>query len=518
MRNLWIVLNKVTFFGGRVRNRNSNIILRGTAILLLSIAIVLTTSSLVGYSRERNNYPSGMTIAGVPVGGLDPQAASQRILEVYNTPIEIQYGGGNIQVNPTILGFQLDTESMLAAADLSRTGSSFWSGFWDYLWNRDPKPVPVPLRATITEERLRAYLQTEVAPRYDQPPTSAQPVPGSTSFTPGQPGQMLDIDRAVPLIEDALRSPTSRSVALASTQNVSAARPTLQNLEILMKQLVTTSGFDGVIGVYMLDLQNGQEINFAMNQGQDISVTPDVAFTASSTIKIPILVSYFIQNGKSPVDDATNDLILNMIRQSENPASDQMMARLDPNRGPLIVTEYMQKLGLQNTFIGGYFCNAANPCPLLQKFSTPANQRADAYITEPDVYNQTTVSDMGMLLEDIYQCSQTGGGALVAAFPDTINQNSCKQIINYLEQNKIGQLLEAGVPEGTTVAMKHGWIPRCAGCVPADISAAGIVYTPGGNFVLSVYTYKAENLFDTTNLLIANLTRAVYNYFNLSSQ
>jgi hypothetical protein len=234
-----------------VRNRNANIFLRGTAIFLLIIATVLTISSLVGYSRQRNNYPSGMTMGGVPIGGLDPQAASQRVLQVYKTPIQIQYNGDNIQIDPTSVGFQLDIDSMLAAADLSRTGGAFWGGFWDYLWNRNPTPEAIPLRATIAEDRLRAYLQTEIAPRYDQPPSAAQPIPGSTSFTPGQPGLVLDIDSAVPLLEDALRSPTNRSVSLTSTKNSAATRPTLQNLDILMKQVVTTSGFDGVIGVDM---------------------------------------------------------------------------------------------------------------------------------------------------------------------------------------------------------------------------------------------------------------------------
>ena len=118
-----------------MRNRNSNIILRGIAILLLSVALILAIVSLIGYSRQRDYYPSGMSIAGVPVGGLDPQAASQRVLQVYSTPIEIQYNGGVIQVDPTIIGFQMDMDSMLAAADLARTGGSFWGGFWDYLWN-----------------------------------------------------------------------------------------------------------------------------------------------------------------------------------------------------------------------------------------------------------------------------------------------------------------------------------------------------------------------------------------------
>ncbi|HEX2698278.1 MAG TPA: hypothetical protein VHM28_11265, partial [Anaerolineales bacterium] len=350
-----------------MRNRNANIFLRGTAIFLLIIAIVLTIISLIGYSRQRNNYPAGMTIAGVPVGGLDPQGASQRVLQVYNTPIEIHYGEGIIQIDPVLIGFQLDMDSMLAAADLTRTGGAFWGGFWDYLWNRDPTPIAVPLRATISEERLRAYLQTEVAPRYDQLPTPAQPVPGTTNFTPGTAGQTLDIDRAVPLIEDALRSSTDRTVTLTFTQNA-AARPTMQNLEILMKQIITKSGFDGSIGVYMLDLQNGQEIHFASNQGQELSVDPDVSFTASSTIKIPILVSYFIQHGTGPVDSSVNDKIVNMIHKSDNVASDAIMAELDVDRGPLVVTEYMKKLGLDDTFLAGFFAPGS---PLLQRFDTP---------------------------------------------------------------------------------------------------------------------------------------------------
>lgn len=503
-----------------MRNRNASIFLRGTAIFLLIVATFLTIASLIGYSRQRNNYPPGMSIGGVPVAGLDPQAATQRVLQVYTSPIEIHYGGGVIHVDPTTIGFQLETESMLAAADLGRTGGSFWGGFWDYLWNQDPAVNAVPLRATISEERLRAYLQTEIAARYDEPATPAQPIPGSTSFKPGTPGQSLDIERSVPLIEDALRSPTNRSVTLSSIVNAASARPTLQNLEILMKQLVSTSGFDGVIGVFMLDLQNGQEIHFALNQGQELSVEPDLAFTAWSTIKIPILVSYFIQHGKEPVDASTNTTILNMIHQSINASADDLMRVLDPDRGPLIVSDYMHKLGLENTFMGGFFCSPASPCPLLKTFTTPASLRPDAAITTPNAYDQTTASDMGTLLEDIYQCSQTGGGALVAAFPDKITQDVCKQMIDYLEQDKLGQLLEAGVPEGTQVAMKHGWDDaNCAGCVQHEIHAAGIVYTPGGDFVLSVYTYHPiQNVFDVTNLLMANLATVTYSYFNSVSR
>jgi len=68
------------------------------------------------------------------------------------------------------------------------------------------------------------------------------------------------------------------------------------------------------------------------------------------------------------------------------------------------------------------------------------------------------------------------------------------------------------------VPHKHGYVPASDGTVH-DISDAGIVYSPGGNFVLSTYTYHPlNNIWDTTNPLIGDLTKAVYNYFNVTVQ
>jgi beta-lactamase class A len=500
-----------------VRNRSSVPILRGISIAILSIALVLGVIALIGYSRQRNNYPRGMKIAGVSVGGVDPQIASERVLQVYSSPIEVQYSESIIHVEPSVVGFELDMDSMIAAADLERTGGSFWGGFWNYLWNRDPSPVEVPLSATIAEDRLRAYLQNEISARYDEPPTPAQPVPGSTNFSPGTPGVTLDLDRAVRLIEDTLRSPNNRKVAL-SFQRSAAARPTMQNLEILLQQNITLAGFDGVMGVYLQDLQNGQEIHFAVDHGQLISVNPDVAFTASSTVKIPIMVSYFIKYGSDALSEQSSNLIVDMIRKSENPPADRLMESLDALKGPLIVTEDMKKIGLDNTFLAGFFCSAEFPCPLLEKIDTPANQRTDV-VTDPDSFNQTTPSDIGMLLSDIYQCAETGGGALIATFPDKLNSEICKQMITFLAADKIGVLIEAGVPEGTQVAHKHGWISDPSSLVIKNISDAAVVYTPGGNYVLVIYAYHpVQTVWEPVSALFAQMSQAVYNYYNLPTQ
>lgn len=496
-----------------MRNRNTNTILRGVSILFLTAALVLSIVSLIGYSRQRNNYPASMTIGGVPVGGLTPVEASQRLLEVYTSPIEVQYNDAIIHIDPGVAGFQVDTETMLAAADLSRTGRSFWGGYWDYLWNRTSIETQIPLSSNLADDRLREYLQNEISSRYDMPPSPAQPIPGGTSFLPGLPGQVLDLDRAVQLIGDAFRSPTNRSVALSFTRS-SAARPTIENLEILLKQIITVSRFDGLIGFYMVDLQTGQEIHFIMDNKVEITPDPDVAFTASSTIKVPIVTSYLINRG-SNLDAETSNIISRVLGRSDNSATDQVLERIDKNSSPLIVTQNMEAIGLKSTFIGGYFFNGAPN--MLPNRLTPGNQRADIF-ADPDPYSQTTPSEMGSLLADLYQCAQNGGGALIAAFPDKVSSETCQLLIDFMAQDKLGSLIQGGVPDGTLVPHKHGYVPASDGIV-RDTSDVGIVYTPGGNFVLSIYSYHpVNNIWDNINPLFGDLTKAVYNYFNVTVQ
>jgi beta-lactamase class A len=102
----------------------------------------------------------------------------------------------------------------------------------------------------------------------------------------------------------------------------------------------------------------------------------------------------------------------------------------------------------------------------------------------------------------------------VAVFPGQIDQAACKQMIQYLQEDKLGSLIQAGVPEGTTVAHKHGWDNY-----ENQFSDAAIVYTPGGNYVLTIYSYNPVQFqWDVTSRMYAESSRAIYNYFNLPSQ
>jgi len=494
-----------------VRARRTISVLRFISLGFLLVSIILAAMRMVAFSRVRSLLPAGLVVAGVPVGGLDRAGAAQRLMEVYSFPVMLRYHGAAILLSPAVVDFTLDVENMLALANVERTQKIFWEDFWDYLWGRANFPTQIPLRATYSEDRLRVYL-TDVALRYDQPPEAAMPVPGSANFQAGKAGEALDVDSAVPMIEAALYSLDIREVTLP-LKRVNPTRPAFQNLDVLLKQTIKVAGFDGLAGVYLLDLQNGQELHFAYRNDEDLPVQPDIAFTASSIIKIPIMVASF-RRMSDQSDAETMKLLSDMVDKSGNEAADWLMNRvIDPQRAPLEVTEDMKALGLQNTFLAGYFSYGS---PLLALIQTPANQRTDIN-TDPDSYSQTTPSDIGMLLEDIYQCAQDGGGALPAVFPGKITQVECQSMNSYLLKNRLPMLLTAGLPEATSIAHKHGWVT--VNGVINTIGDAGIIYSPGGNYILVVFLYHPEQLiWESASTMVSNLSTAVYNFYNLPEE
>ena len=336
-----------------MRSRGAFSALRIISIGLILAAIVLGTLQLVRFSRVRTFLPAGLIIANIAVGGLDRAGAAQRLAEVYSLPIELFYADQLIHLNPSVVDFSLDTEDMLALAGLERTQTQFWQEFWDYLWGRSTFPSQIPLSASYSEARLRVFLG-EIAERYDQPAEPALPIPGSVNFTPGTAGTALEQNSAVLLIESALFSLSNRTINLP-LRRVEPNRPTFQNIEVLLKQTLQISEFDGLAGVYLLDLQSAQEIHFAVLDGEEVSVQPDIAFTASSIIKVPIMVATFRRiQGSS--DSETLKLLEDMVDRSGNEAADWLMDRvIDPThtRGPLVVSEDMQTLGLESTFLAG---------------------------------------------------------------------------------------------------------------------------------------------------------------------
>ncbi len=487
------------------RKKNSKFALIASIVFLLA-GFALGITQWLQYSSQPDVFPAGSKWGSFDVAGLSVTQAQDLIQATFDAPIALNYQGQTIQVDPNDLGYTLDDADPQAARQ-SPTGLA---GFWSFLQGKRPSAVTLDLPTHLDDAVLTDYLKNQVAPHYDQPETEAVPIAGTTEFTPGQPGYQLNVDASAAVVKQALEN-GSRSVDLV-VNSVPAGGVSPANLETFIRQQIQAAGFNGIAELYTRNLKTGEEVHFALQNNQEVD--PGISFSAASTIKIPILVS-IMRRTDMPVPDGINTLIEDMIIYSENPPADDLMNEvIGQNTAPLDVTSDMHALGLDDTFLAGYFYAGA---PLLQVFQTQANSRTDINL-DPDIYNQTTPADMVKLLTAIYNCADTGTGLLIDTFPGEITKEKCQYMLDMLKRNKIGVLTQAGVPEGTAVAHKHGWTEESDGYLHT-LSDVAVVFAPDADYVFVLYLYDPiQLLFDPGNALFAQLSQLVYNADNLDHQ
>jgi hypothetical protein len=258
--------------------------------------------------------------------------------------------------------------------------------------------------------------------------------------------------------------------------------------------------FPGIASVFAKDLQTGEEI----------SINAHVAYAGMSIIKIAIMEEGYRYLDEPPDVDTTKIMTETMTLSGNFTANLllRMIGEGDAYRGTGILNRSMQRLGLVNTFMATPYDEDVVPPTII----TQANSRTDLN-TEPDPYMQTTPADMGLLLEMVYQCSK-GGGALTYIYPGELNAEECQAMIDHMLGNQLSAegdvpvLIEAGLPDDTLIAHKHGWV--------ADTRAdAALVFTPGGDFVLVIYLYQPGWVdWEQTNSNMTRISRLLYNHFN----
>lgn len=484
------------------------LILGGLGLIFILSSLIITIVEFQGYKNRSVQFPKDSMIAGIPVGGLNLTDADDRLNTSYDLPLEIEVVGTIIHANRSDLGMQVDFNDLVERA----AGEIDKGSFWAYLWgNQEKQPVEIALDGDVNEDQLLDYLNQEIIPRYTQPGSPITPIPGTTNFETHQTGMQLDVESAVKDIKAALLTPSINRVSL-KTMETSESEADIRVLESFLKYIIQEAGFDDLVELYFEAMPSGEKIHFAVNNGE--MVQPDIAFTAASSIKIPIMVSVLRRTSEpTPVEVAT--LLEQMIVLSENPPADTLMSSyIDSIRGPLMVSEDLASLGFENTFLAGFFAPGS---PVLQLFETPANSRRDIFL-DPDIYNQTVPAETGQLLSAIYTCAYDGSGLLIETFPGEITQGECQLTLDTLSANQLGILIEAGLPPDAAVAHKHGWVVELDGLIHS-MSDSGIVFTPAEDYVLTVFLYDPERLdFDQGNRLVARISQTVYNFFNIENQ
>ena len=494
------------------RRRGGLSLLFTFSLLLLLASSAILVYELVAFSRREELLPSGITVAGIGVSGLSGRDAVSRWESSYAEPLILLYPdalGGQphpIRLHPDQIGWRISSDPMLADALASgETDGGFWRRFLDFLLgNEFIVSREIPLIAAYQNNALDSFLQ-DLALRYDN--TSGSPGYDLQTLTvyPGESGYALDIAAAKAAIDTALRSPNSRIVSL-SVNMINNELPSISTLREMIVDFLDDVGFifDGqrtIASIFILDLISGQELN----------ILGDVAYSAASTIKLPIMIDYFRARTAAPSQDEAW-LLANSLLCSNNASSNLLMEIIgggDIFAGIQSVTGALQRIGAVNSFITAPFYLGVEG-QQLGSIEAPETTPNQTYVTGADAFNQTTAEDMGTLFNLLYDCAEFGSG-LVTVFPvGQITQQECRQMLELTSANDLERLLQGGIPRDVRISHKNGWIFDTVG-------DAGVVYSPNGrHYVISVYLWEETEFQDYEKLwpLLEEVSRAAWNFFN----
>lgn len=468
-------------------------------------AIGLFSLQLVRFSQQSDTLSVDVNVAGVDVGGLSAVEAVSRWEQAYAAPITLWYANSPIRLDPASVGFRTNQESMLAAARAaSESENSFWQRFVSYLTGQQVRQqLNVELSADYQERLLENQLR-DIALRYDREPGTAEYDLQTLTIRTGEPGYSLDIERAIDLVDAALMNPLQRQVVLPVT-DTNASLPDIEALRNEIIAWLDSQGFvyDGqssVASVFVMDLQTGAEVN----------ILSDVAVSAASTVKLPILIDYFRDLTFAPNDDEAF-LMVQSLLCSNNSSSNLIMQLIGNNdlyAGIASVTNTAQYLGARNSYLSAPLFLGGDQ--QLGSIPAPTTAPNPSFSTGSDPFNQTTTEDLGTLFALIYDCAMYGSG-LISAYPNgEFTQQECRQMLNIMSSNDLSRLLQGGIPTGVPIAHKNGWLDNVHG-------DAGIVFSPNGrHYVISVFVWEQGNFFSFERAwpLVEGISRATWNYFN----
>jgi len=243
-------------------------------------------------------------------------------------------------------------------------------------------------------------------------------------------------------------------------------------------------GYGGVAGFWVSPVEGGSRYG----------VRGDEAFFAASVIKVPVMISVYrkIEAGElrktdriattredyaegagnmqwepAGTEHTVGELLWLMMVESDNVATNVLVRTVG---GSGAVNEAARSLGADATV-------------LRRKVS---QERAAV----PSLDNQTTPRDTTTLVRAIAQKK--------AASPA-----SCEEMLDLMRQNNKEWWLEGGVPPGTKVANKGGWLS-------AVYDDAGVVFFGREPYVISVFSQYGPRGLAAGNGVVKDVSRAVF--------
>lgn len=472
-------------------------------IVLVAVLAVLLGPSALAFVNSQGPLPGGVTLGGMTPSGADLEEVARNLHAAFQEPIAVLYDDQRMILRPADVDFQVDVNAMVAEAVPYGQGLGFWRPFLGQVFDRPPATVDIPLSYTYSKEKLAGWLN-DVALEHDvaaRPPYGVALAPGvpfttTFMFQPGKPGLELEFNMSGERVLQALTSPTDRQADLVLVE-VPAPAPDISELQKLIEN--RADRFPGWVSVFVKQVSADSE---AISD-------PEIAFAGMSTMKIPIMLELYRSVLDQPPGIETTKLLTETMGLSGNFTANLLLRLIGGGaignewQGADQVTATLHDLGLRNSFMATPYDTERLP----RSYTTPANSRTDVS-TNPDTHMQATAKDLALLLEWIVECSE-GRGTLLAAYPGQLTAEECQQMLEFMELNRKGILLETGVPEDTRFAHKHGFVDD-------SHSDVGVFWGPAGPYIVAVFIYKPGWIeWGISSSLMADISKASWDYFTL---
>ncbi len=486
----------------------------GKRIVTFFVVLLLMVGGFLAFEFARyrtylRGIRPGITAGGVDLGGMTPDAALRTLEEMVvaplSKPLHLRYEEETVVLIPVDIGFQVYGEKMVEEALRLSHDPQAMPGFVEFIVHGPQRlEAEIPLQTELDTNALRSFL-VGVAERKDQPLREVQPITGTLSFYPGQAEKRLNLDLSIVRMEEALLSIDDRDVDLV-VETKEPPKPSLDLLRGMVEDRIQE--FDGIVGVYISD----------PGTQESIEINSQTSFSGMSVVKIAIFLETYLHFAGEEPDPETKGWMDKVVT---DPVGSNYWANLllslmgegSATEGARRTTEMMRALGLNKSFIKGpYRLETEEVGRQGGRGLASLSLSLWAEYTNPDPIIQTSPQDMGLLLQMIYQCGY-GGGAILEAFPAQITPQGCQEIQEILAQNPVRSMIGAGIPEGTPLAHKHGF----ADDTHAD---AGIVYSPGGDYVIVQFQYAPTEwlVWALSQPVFEDVSRAAYNFFNIGHE
>ena len=197
------------------------------AALIASAVVVILGAGIFLYDHARRDVIAhGVSVGGVPVGGLHEAAAREKLQRVLvarlDRPVTVRAGSRSWSLSAREAGVRVDVGSMVArAVKASREGSIFSRtarGLFGGSVNRN-----IPLVVSYSHAAVRT-ITAQVRSAVNRPPRDAtvRPGAGGLAKVPGQDGLRVESGRLGARVQHALTEPGPSRTVVVSRRSCAA--------------------------------------------------------------------------------------------------------------------------------------------------------------------------------------------------------------------------------------------------------------------------------------------------------